>query len=570
MLMFSRAARLVLFAAFVIAFAAAGSAATQGTRSANFEYDVIIRGGRIVDGAGNPWFYADVGIRGERIVKISRKLEGSARRVIDARGLVVAPGFIDTHSHSDFTLLVDGNAESKIRQGVTTEVLGEANSVAPVCPGRESSGQLENRYNIRRDWKDLEGYFRRLLRQGTSVNVATYVAGGQIRMCGMGLEMRAPTAEELKRMESLADEAMRQGALGFSTGLIYPPNSYAKTDELVALARVAARYGGIYTTHMRGEGAQLLDAVKETISISEQAGLPAHILHLKSSGEKNWGKIRDAVALIEQARARGVEISADQYPYVASSTGLTTQVPQWAQDGGREKMLARFRDAGERNRIREQMLRANSDPSRMMVAMVRTEANKAYEGKTIAEVAAMRNQDPQDTILDLLLEEHGDVRMVYFTMNEDDVRYALKQPWVSIGSDGTAVKPEGVLGEGKPHPRWYGTFPRVLGKYVREEHVLPLEEAVRKMTSLPAAQLGIHQRGLLAEGYYADVVLFDPDRISDKATFTEPHQYAEGIDYVLVNGRVVLDHGRHTGAHPGRAIYGPGYSGPNSRQRAQR
>jgi N-acyl-D-amino-acid deacylase len=529
-------------------------------------YDLVVRGGRVIDGAGNPWVYADVAIRGDRIVKIGRNITGVARREITANGLVVAPGFIDMHTHSDLTLLVDGDAQSKIRQGVTTEILGEAASVAPVCPAsRQESAAGDADLHIKRDWQDFQGYYRRLIRQGTSVNVGSYVAGGTIRACGMGFEMRAPSGPELEAMKRLVAQAMRQGALGLATGMIYPPNSYAQTDELIELAKVAAQYGGIYTTHMRSEGAGLVQAVQENIAIAEGAHIPIHILHLKSAGSKNWGRIKDAVQLIAEARARGLEISADQYPYVASSTGLSTQLPQWAQDGGTQRMVERLNDLAERNRIRAAVVSGMSDPNKMILASARSEANHKFEGHTIAEISEMRHEEPVDTVLNLLSEEKGRVGMVYFTMAEDDLRYAMQQPWVSIGSDGSAMQPEGLLGRDKPHPRSYGTHARVLGHYVREEHVLTLEDAVRKMTSLAAGQLGVHNRGLLAEGYKADLVVFDQNEIGDTATFASPQQFAVGMKYVLVNGKLVIEQGKHTGAKPGQIIYGPGYKKPTTR-----
>ncbi len=530
-------------------------------------YDLLIRNGRVIDGAGNPWFHADVAIRGDRIVAIGRNLPGTARRTLDAHGLAVAPGFIDMHTHSDMTLLIDGNAESKIRQGVTTEILGESSSVAPNCRSVRQESEAaatvaSGEPRVKHDWADLSGYFRRLLRQGTSVNVGSYVGGSTVRTCGMGNDMRDPTPAELEKMKQLVAEAMRQGALGFSTGLIYPPNSYAKTPELVELARVASQYGGIYTTHMRDEGAHLLDAIQETLTIGEQARIPVHILHLKATGSESSDHMRQAIELIQQARAKGLEVSADQYPYIASSTGLATQIPQWAMDGGVPKMLERLRTPESRARIRESIVGRRGSVStgyeKMVVAGVRTDGNRQYEGKSIAEVATLRNQEPADAIMDLLLEEGGRVSMVYFTMKEEDVRLAMQQPWVSVGSDGTAVRPDGPLGRGKPHPRFYGAHARVLGKYVREEHVIVLEEAVRKMTSLAASQLGIHDRGLLRAGMKADVVIFDPERVADKATFQDPHQYAVGVDYVLVNGKVVIAEGKHTGARPGQIVYGAG------------
>ncbi|HEY3128933.1 MAG TPA: D-aminoacylase [Acidobacteriota bacterium] len=553
----------LLLAGSILLMAARNDPQSRQTLPAGQQYDLILRGGKIVDGAGNPWFYGDVAVDGARIARVG-KLGDNARRIIDATGMIVCPGFIDMHSHSDTSLLVDGNAESKIRQGVTTEILGEHTSAAPLqgLAMRELGNSYGN-YKLNYTWKDFTGYFARLLQEGISVNVGSYVGGGQVRLCVMGADNRPPTGAEMDAMKALVDEAMRQGALGLSTGMIYPPNSYFSTQELAELARAAARHGGIYASHIRNEGNTLMESIREAISIGERAGLPVQIFHFKVHGKANWGRMPEAVRLIEEARNRGIDVSANQYPYVAGSTGLDTMLPEWAHDGGREKMLARIHDPEQRARMRKDIEEGKNiqqlrDWQSVQIARVRTEKNKAYEGKTLAEAARMRGQDPADTILDMLLEENGVIGAIFFTMNEDDLRFALRQPWVSIGSDGTAVKPEGVLGEGKPHPRWYGTFPRVLGRYVREEKVLTMEDAIRKMTSLAAQQVGIRDRGLLQEGKFADVVVFDPVRVRDKATFTQPHQYSEGIEYVIVNGKVVLERGKHTDARPGKIVYGPG------------
>ncbi len=532
------------------------------------QYDLVIRGGKIVDGAGNPWFYGDLAIRGDRIARVG-KIDGAARRTIDASGLVIAPGFIDMHSHSDVELLVDGDAQSKIRQGVTTEIFGESESAAPLRGLALSEAEHSVRpYKLQLDWRDFDGYFARLRKQGISVNVASYVAVGQLRRCVMGAENRAPTPKEMDEMKTLADQAMRQGAMGLSTGLIYPPNSYASTEELVELARIAAGYGGIYATHMRSEGNHLMEGILEAISIGERARIPVHIFHFKAAGMKAWGRMPEAVRLIEGARTRGIDIMTDQYPYIAGMTGLASTLPPWAHEGGTKKLLERLRDKTTRERVRQAMLAEATDWEnlaqraggwdKVMVASVVTPKNKTYEGRTVTEMARLRGQEPLDAVFDLLLEEEGTVGAIYFIMEEKDVRYAMQQPWVAIGSDGSAVKPEGVLGATKPHPRFYGTFPRVLGRYVREEKVLKLEDAVRKMTSLGAQRLGLRDRGLLREGFFADVVAFDPQRVIDHATFENPHQYAEGIEYVIVNGQVALERGKHRGTRAGRVIYGPG------------
>jgi N-acyl-D-aspartate/D-glutamate deacylase len=535
-------------------------------------FDTVIRGGRLLDGTGAPWIRADIAIRGDRIAAIGGLDGVAARRTIDARNRIVAPGFIDMHSHSDFTLLVDGHAQSKIRQGVTTEVIGETESAGPVL-----GSAVEVRKNalaplgLQLDWQDFAGYFSRLEKQGISVNVLSFVGAGQLRTAVVGLENRPPSTAEVERMKTLLREAMAQGAFGLSSGLIYPPNSYMTIDELVELARVAGQGGGIYISHLRDEGAGLVKAVQEAITIGERAGLPAEIFHFKAVGSMR-GRILEAVRLIEDARSRGIEVAANQYPYVASSTGLAARgIPPWVQEGGRQKMIERLKDPKVRERIRPEM--ASGLPGwesindlggfeNIRVSRVRSERNKKYEGQSVAAIAKDRGTAPEDTLMDLLVEEEGNVSAVYFIMTEEDVTEAMKLPWVSIGSDGTAVRPDGVLGHGRPHPRWYGTFPRVLGKYVREEKVLTLEEAIRKMTSLPAAQLRLADRGLLKVGMAADVVVFDPARVTDQATFEDPHRYAEGIDIVIVNGEVVVDEGRHTGATSGRVLRGPGYKDP--------
>jgi N-acyl-D-aspartate/D-glutamate deacylase len=535
-----------------------GDAQTPGAAAEKF--DLLIRNARVVDGSGNPWFWGEVAVRGERIVRVGRlgTVTGEAARVIEAGGLVVAPGFIDMHSHSDYSLLLDGNGESKVRQGVTTEILGESGSAAPRCPSSVPDEEPPP-YDLELDWTDFDGYFARLMRQGIAVNIGSHVGAGSVRRCGMGLEMRAPTPAEIDKMKALVEQAMRQGALGLSTGLIYPPNSYATTNELVELARVAAAHGGMFTSHMRNESDQIIEAIQEIITVAEQARLPVHIIHLKTTYAKAPGRMVEVVNFIEQARQRGVPITADQYPYIATSTGLTARLPDWLQDGGNAAMLKRLRDPEVRARIRQEHEAAGGyEWERAVIAQVKHSENKPLEGRSIRDVAAERKQDPLDTVFELLLAEKGTVRMVYFAMHEEDVAYAMRQPWVSVGSDGTAVKPEGILGEGRPHPRFYGTFPRVLGKYVREQKVISLEQAVRKMTSLAAQQAGIRDRGMLRAGMKADIVIFDPQRIIDKATFAEPHQYAEGVQYVLVNGKAVLDNGRRTGARPGQIVYGPG------------
>lgn len=531
------------------------------------QFDLIIRNGNVVDGSGELWFPADVAVRGDTIIKVGRleAKELSARRTIDASGLSVAPGFIDIHSHSDYTLLVDGTAQSKIRQGVTTEILGEAPSAGPLL-GKAKRDLSQ--YGLQADWKTLGEYFSRLQKSGISTNVGSYVGATQIRSCVLGDESRAPTPEELEQMKQLAAQAMQDGALGLSSSLIVPPDTYLDTQQLIALASAVKPFGGIYSTHIRNEGQNILEAIREAITIGEQAQVPVDVIHLKIADKKFWGKMDDVCNLIAEAQAKGLHVTANQYPYIAGQNNLDALIPPWAMEGGTTQMMARLGDAAARSRMEKDILNgvpgwfdhylAMKGWESAVVASVKLEKNKVWEGKSVDEIAKAQNKKPVDAVFDLLKEEGGSVPAVYFLMSEADVRTAMQVPWVSIGSDGTAVRPEGILGRGKPHPRWYGTFPRVLGKYVREEKVLALEEAVKKMTSLNAEKLGLQDRGLLKPGKKADITLFDAQRVIDKATFQNPHQYPEGIEYVIVNGTVVVEKGQHSGAKPGRVLFGKG------------
>jgi N-acyl-D-amino-acid deacylase len=551
----------------VIALACLSTLLSACRKAPEPQFDLIIRNGNVVDGSGELWFPADVALKGDTIVKVGRldETELDAKQTIDARGLTVAPGFIDIHSHSDYTLLVDGTAQSKIRQGVTTEVLGEAPSAGPL---KGKARKDLSQYGLQADWKTLGEYFTRLQKGGMSVNVASYVGATQIRSCVLGDESRAPTAAETEEMKQLASEAMRDGAMGLSSSLIVPPDTYLDTKQLTDLAAAVKPFGGIYSTHMRSEGQEIFDAIREAISIGEQAQVPVDIIHLKIADKRLWGRMPEVIKAIEEAQAKGLRVTANQYPYVAGQNNLDALIPPWAMEGGREQMLARLNDAALRARMEKDILNgvpgwfdhylAMKGWESCVVASVKNEKNRVHEGKSIEQISKSLNTKPTDVVFDLLKEEGGSVPAVYFLMSEDDVRTALQTPWVSIGSDGTAVRPDGILGKGKPHPRWYGTFPRVLGKYVREEKVLALEEAVKKMTSLNAAKLGIEDRGLLKAGKKADITIFSAERVIDKATFENPHQYPEGIEYVIVNGTVVIDKGQHLGAKPGRVLYGKG------------
>jgi N-acyl-D-aspartate/D-glutamate deacylase len=533
------------------------------------QYDLLIINGHILDGTGNPWFAGSVAIKGGKIADIGRLPNATARRVIDARDLVVAPGFIDLHSHSDFTLLVDGAGQSKIRQGVTTEILGESESAGPILgPAIPEFDKGLARYGLSRDWTTLGEYFARLERQGTSINIASYVGSGQVRMDVIGNVNRPPTPEEMEEMKRLVEQAMRDGALGLSSGLIYAPNMFAKTSELIELAKVAAKYGGIYTSHIRGEGAGWKKAVDEVVEIGEKGGLPVHILHFKIDTQAYWGQIVDEIKEIQAARDRGVDVTVDQYPYIASMTGLEMCLPPRFLEGTSEERVARLKDPKERAYIRRAIATGlpgwEDDEVKnvggwhgVLVASLQKPENKRYEGKRMDEVARLMSRDPVDALCDLLISEEGSAEAIYFCMSPANVELAMKQPWLGIGSDGVAVSLEMAF-VGRPHPRFYGTFPRVLGVYVREKKVLTLPDAIRKMTSLPAQITGLSDRGVLRPGLAADLTLFDPKTVADKATFENPLQYPVGIPYVIVNGVVVIDHGEHTNARPGRVLYGRG------------
>lgn len=539
--------------------------------SALAQYDVLIRNGRVVDGAGNPWQYADVGITADKIAFVGRAPQNTtAKREIDAAGLVVAPGFFDMLGQSEMSLLSDKQAFSKITQGVTTEITGEGNSVAPQSDATVAAQKdFLDHYHLTVDWRDLNGYFTRLEKQGSAINLGTYVGAAQVRRVIIGNANRAPSAEELSRMQALVDEAMRQGAFGLSSSLIYAPGNYASTEELIALAKVAAKYGGIYATHIRNEGNQEFAALEEAFRIGREARLPVEIWHLKVAGRPNWGNMPKVIAAIENARASGLDITADQYSYPRSGTGLSAVIPPKYHEGGTRAFIARLKDPGVRTQIRnelssngtnfENMWHGAGGPEGILITSVLDPALKPLQGRTVAQIAAEQKKDPLDTLMDLVIAARDHISAAYSTMSEDEVRLAMQQPWVAVDCDSSAVNPVGPLSLGKPHPRSYGTFPRILGRYVREQHALRLEEAVRKMTSLPAQRVGLRDRGLVRPGYFADLTIFDPDKIMDMATFEQPHQPSVGIEYVFVNGVLSLEHGQPTGQFGGRPLRGPGY-----------
>lgn len=538
-------------------------------------YDTVIRGGTIYDGSGEVPYVGDVAIRDDRIVAVGDVGGVQAERTIDAAGLAVSPGFINMMSHSQVTLQVDGRGQSDIRQGVTLEVMGEGFSWGPLDERMKSElaeGQGDLKYEVA--WTTLGEYLEHLEDLGVSPNVASFIGAANPRIQVLGYEDREPTGEELARMQDVVRRAMREGALGVASSLIYPPGFFADTNELVALASAAGESGGIYATHMRSEGNALLEAIDETITIARQAGVPAEIYHLKQAGKPNWNKQEEAVGKIESARAEGLQITADMYTYPAASTGLSSVLPPWAQEGGQEAFIERLKDPETRARLMEEM-RTPTTEWEQMLALTGADniilvgfANddlKPLTGKTLAEVAEMRDVSPEAAAIDLLIEDDSRITSVYKAMSEDNVRRQIALPWMSFCSDSPAYTNEGVFLRSMTHPRAYGSFARLLGKYVREEEIIPLEEAIRKLTSFPASTLNIEDRGSLAEGYFADIVVFDPETIEDHATYQDPHRYATGVAHVFVNGVQVLAHGEHTGATPGRVVRGPGWEGSDRR-----
>lgn len=536
-------------------------------------YDILIRNGRVVDGSGNPWFRADIGIIGDRIAFIGpADASITAKRTIDAKGLVVAPGFIDMLGQSETSLLIDKSAFSKVTQGITTEITGEGGSIAPVNQRLiDEAKPFTQHFKLTIDWRSLDEYFNRLEKQGSGVNLGTFVGATQVRAVVIGDDDRAPTAEELKQMQEMVNDAMDDGALGLSTSLIYPPAFFAKTEELIALAKVAAKKGGIYATHMRNEGDREMEAIDEALRIGKEANIPVEIFHLKVAGQRNWGRMRDVIAKIEQARAEGLDVTADQYPYIAGATSLGASIPPKYHDGGTEKFIARLKDPAQRAAMKADLENTGDTPweklwvgaggaDGVLILSVLDQSLKPYEGKTVAQAAKMQNKDVFDTLFDLLIADHDNIGAAYFMIGEEDLRTALRQPFVGVGTDHSAVNLTGPLSEGKAHPRGYGSFPRILGKYVREEKLLRLEDAIRKMTSLAAQRVHFENRGLLRPDFYADVTIFDPQTITDVATFEDPNRASKGVEYVIVNGVLELEEGKLTEKVGGRPLRGPGYA----------
>lgn len=532
-------------------------------------FDTVILNGRIIDGSGSPWYAGDIGIREGRIAAIGKLTGAPAKQRIDAHGLVVAPGFIDMLGQSEFTILVEPTLPSKIFQGITTEVTGEGGSAAPLNDRIIATDKIGYEHlKITPDWRTFREYFARLEKQGIGINVADYVGATQVRRMVLGDDDRKPTPGELDEMRKLVRQAMEEGAVGVSTSLQYAPAPYATTEELVALAAEASRYGGIYATHLRSEGDGVLEALDEAIRIGREAKLPVEVWHIKAAGKHNWGRMKDIVAKVEDAREQGIDIAADTYAYPAWFNSLSAFIPPWAHDGGDQKMIERLEDPQMRARIRKDMETRSAEwdnewqeipgPEAVLICVVQNPDLKPLQGKTLADVAKQWNKDPIDTLFDILIRDNGFTANAVFAMSEPDVELALRQPWVSINNDSQGTAPTGLLGGEHPHPRAYGTFPRILRKYVREQHTLTLEDAIRKFSALPAQRMRLTDRGLLKQGMWADVVVFDPGQVTDKATFEEPNQLSVGMQWVLVNGVPVIADGKASGARPGKVLRGPG------------
>ncbi|MGH9410299.1 MAG: N-acyl-D-amino-acid deacylase family protein [Vicinamibacterales bacterium] len=544
-----------------------GAALLQPAHAAPF--DILILNAHVIDGTGSPWYAADVGIRGSRIAAIGRLSNAPAKRRIDAHGRVVAPGFIDMLGQSELTLLVDPHVPSKIYQGITTEITGEGGSVAPLNGAIIKADHVGYEHlKITPDWRTFSQYFARLERQGIGINIASYVGATTVRRMVLGDADTQPTPAQLDQMKALVRQAMQQGAVGVSTALQYAPAPYAKTEELIALAQEAAKYGGIYATHMRSEGDAVLDALDEAIRIGREANIPVEIWHIKAAGKNNFGRMKDIVAKVDAARREGIEVTADTYAYPAWFNSFSAFVPPWAHDGGDAKLLERLKDPTMRQRMRKDMETPASTwdnewqeipgPQAVQICVVQNPELKSLQGKTLADVAALWHEDAIDAVFDLLLKDKAFTEVAVFAMSEPDITLAVKQPWVSFDNDSQGTAPTGLLGEEHPHPRAYGTFPRILRKYVREDHVLTLEDAIRKMSALPAGKLRLADRGVIKNGMYADIVIFDPDRVTDKATFENPNQLSVGMDDVLVNGVPVIVDGKMTNALPGKVLRGHG------------
>ncbi|MCM3901321.1 MAG: D-aminoacylase [Pyrinomonadaceae bacterium] len=533
-------------------------------------YDLLIKNGTIIDGSGRPGYKADLALKGDRIVQIGNLRNAKATRVIDAAGLVVAPGFIDMLGQSETYVLIDNRAMSKVMMGVTTEITGEGESIAPLNDRLiKEQADFTRRYNLTVDWRTLDEYFRRLEKQGIGVNMGTFVGATQVRAYVIGFDNRPPTPSELAEMKQLVNQAMEEGALGLSTSLQYVPARFAKTDEIIELAKVARRHGGIYATHQRSEANGLDESLEEVFEIARQAKIPVEIWHLKTAYQKNWGRMPEVLEKIRKARAQGLDITADVYPYIAGSTALSACLPPWALEGGTEKMLGRLRDPQTRERLKkeistdsrewENIYLGSGGASGVLIGSVLTRELEWTQGKRVSEIATEQKKEPLDAVFDLILADHGQTGAIYFMMSEADLRAAMLAPFVSFCTDSGARAIDGPLAGAKSHPRGWGSYPRILGRYVREERLLTLEKAIQKMTGMPATRVGLRDRGFLRAGMFADITVFDPKTVIDRATFEMSNQYPQGIQYVVVNGQISVDGGQRTSALAGRPLRGPGY-----------
>jgi N-acyl-D-aspartate/D-glutamate deacylase len=542
-----------------------------GAQAATPSFDVVIVNGHIIDGTGSPWYSGDVGIRAGKIAAIGNLGDTQRNRTIDAHGMVVAPGFIDMLGQSELTILVDPRLPSKIYQGITTEITGEGGSAAPLSEALIRADQAGyDHYHITPDWRTFQQFFSRLEKQGMGINLASYVGATQVRRMVLGDDDKQPTPVQLDQMKALVRQAMREGAVGLSTSIEYAPAPYARTEELIALASEAGKFGGIYATHMRNEGDAILPAIDEALRIGRQGRLPVEIWHIKVAGKANWGRMPEVVAKINAARAQGMDVTADTYAYTAWANSFSAFVPPWAHDGGDAKLIERLKDPAMRARMRKDMMTPSTDwdnewqeisgPQDILIGVVQNPKLLPLQGKTLAEVAKMQNKDPIDALFDLLIEDGAGTGVAVFGMSEPDIVLALQQPWVSFDNDSSGASPEGILGQEHPHPRAYGTFPRILRKYVREEKKLTLEDAIRKCSALAAQRMRLTDRGVLKAGMWADIAIFDPATVQDLATFENPNQLSQGMEYVLVNGVAVIDQGKLTGALPGKVLRGAGYT----------
>src|SRR4051812_41499092 len=560
----------LLLALLCLTLAISSLLMTNQTNAAATDYDLVITNGTVIDGSGSRGRIADVGIKGDRIAKIGRLRGATAARTVDAQGMIVAPGFIDMLGQSEQYLLIDPRGMSKVMMGVTTEITGEGESIAPLNDRiLKEQEDFNRRYNLKVDWRTLGEYFTRLEKQGSGLNLGTFVGATQVREYVIGYEDRAPTAAELEQMRQLVADAMKDGALGLSTSLQYVPARFARTDEIVELAKVAHQYGGIYISHQRSEANAIDDSMKEVFEIARRANIPAEIWHFKTAYQKNWGRMPEMLRRIEDARKQGLKITADVYPYVAGSTSLSACLPPWALEGGTDKMVARLQDAAIRRRLKSEISNDAKDweniylgsggPGGILIGSVVNRELENWQGKRLSEIATAQNKDPLDALFDFIIADHGQTGAIFFMMQESDMQAALKSPLVSICTDSGARATDGPLAGSKSHPRGWGTYPRILGRYVRDQKLMPMELAIHKMTGLPAENVGLKERGLIREGNFADITIFDPKTVIDRATFEDPNQYPLGINYVIVNGQLEVDNGKRTAALAGRPLRGPGF-----------